>query len=435
MQPTKEGVHLPSQLTCLWKEPKAPKQYRSAVSLHGHTNHSKEKLSFIADYAARSPILRAALGTQANQAQTKSAITLDLHRAYWTPPLPPLAAFRLERDQIERVLDLKAMVSLSDHDNIEAPMLLSVLPETQDIPLSVEWSVPYRHTTLHIGIHNLPRDRAKAIMAMLAEYTSNPAEHQLRDIFKTLHDFDDVLIVLNHPMWDLAGIGKQRHVSILHEFVGKLGMFLHAFELGGLRSWEENQEVIDFAEGWDQLVIGGGDRHGAEPGAVVNLTNAETFSDFVHEVRQKHRCHVLFMPQYSEPLTLRILQNLLDAIREYPDYPDSCRTWDRRVFHPDRHGVLRPVYTLWDAPPAFMSLTLSFFQLLEIASVRKVFQSMLAKPRHQMQFVPGRGREVVAQWKKAYASRSSQIPTTKSTGWPTPAGSLRRSPKGADSPS
>jgi hypothetical protein len=426
---------LPSQLTCVWKEPKAASNYRTAVSLHGHTNHSKEGLYFIGEYARRRPLLRAALETLTRKAQTKSAITVDFWNAYWRPPLTPLAAFRLEREQVERVLGLAAVVSLTDHDDIEAPTLLRVLPETRDIPLSVEWSVPYRDATLHLGIHNLPASRAEAFMREFADCTKNRREDQLRDILRALHNQRDVLIVLNHPMWDLAGIGKQRHVYMLQNFVAKLGTFLHAFELGGLRSWEENQSVLEFAESWDQLVIGGGDRHGTEPSAVVNLTNAQTFSDFVHEVREKRRCHVLFMPQYSEPFTLRILRCLLDAARDYTDFPEGTRRWDERVFHPDGHGILCPLATLWKKRPAFIEAFFSIVRLVEAAPIRRALHRVLAKPQHEMQFVPGRGREVVSQWAKAYGSRSFQTHTMKSTEWRTSAGNLRRSPRGANFPS
>jgi hypothetical protein len=424
---------LPSQLTCLWKEPKVAKKYRSGVSLHGHTNYSKEGLYFIEQFAAKSPVLKAALKTQTWRAQVDSAITADFWTAYWRPPLTPVAAFRLEREQIERVLGLTPMVSLTDHDDLGAPTHLRVLPETRDIPLSVEWTVPYKDTTLHLGIHNLPASRADAFMAEFADYTKNRCEDQLRDVLKTLHGLRDVLVVLNHPMWDLAGIGKRRHVHTLHTFVAKLGTFIHAFELGGLRSWEENQSVLEFAEGCNQLVIGGGDRHGTEPSAVLNLTNAETFPAFVQEVREKRRGHVLFMPQYAEPFTLRILGTLLDAIREYPDFPEGSRRWDERVFHPDQHKVVRPVVTLWDAPPLFITLFFSIVRLLESAPVRKVMQVALAKPQHEMHFVPGRGREAASPWTKAYGSRSFPTPTMKSTAWRTPAGNLRRSPRGADS--
>jgi hypothetical protein len=425
---------LPSQLTYLWREPKVAKSYRSAVSLHGHTNSSREGLDFIGDYARRNPLLRAALATQERRAWTESRIEVDFHKAHWRPPLTPVAAFRLEREQIERALGIEAMVSLSDHDNIEAPLLLRQLAGTSEVPISVEWTLPYKDTTLHIGIHNLPGECAERMMAQLTDYTKDPAENHLEAIFQQLHGMTDVLVVLNHPMWDLAGIGKQRHAVAIHDFAGQLGTFIHAFELGGFRSWKENQAVLEFAEGCGQIVIGGGDRHGAEPSAVLNLTNAESFAEFVYEVRRKRTCHLLFMPQYRESRTLRMLQSLLDIVREYPEQPEGWRRWEERVFHPDRTGVLRPVGSLWKKTPGFIKGFFSAVRLLEVPPIRKLLQAALAKPEHEMRLVPGRGREV-SQWTKAYGSRSFQIHTTKSTVWRTPAGSLRRSPKGADSPS
>jgi len=406
---------LQSQLSCFWKEPENAKKYRTAVSLHGHTNHSKEGLYFIGEYLKNHPFLSAALATQTRKAQTESTITVDFWRAHWTPPLTPLGAYQLEKTQIERALGLNSLISLTDHDNIEAPMLLSVLPESRNIPISVEWSVPYKETVFHLGIHNLPPARADAIMAQFADFTRNPRREELRDLLKMLHEMRDVLIVLNHPMWDLSKIGKERHVHLLHRFVTKFGMYLHAFELGGLRTWEENQEVLDFAGAWNQIVIGGGDRHGAEPSAVLNLTNAETFPEFVLEVREKHCCHLLFMPQYAEPFVLRIFLSLIDVIREYPEYPEGSRHWDDRVFHPDRNGVVRPLAELWHRPPAFLRAFFSAVRLLESAPVRKAICGAFAKPEHQMVFDASRGREVGPQWTSAYGSRSSRTRMTKST--------------------
>ncbi len=59
--------------------------------------------------------------------------------------------------------------------------------------------------------------------------------------------------------------------------------------------------------------IAGGDRHGVEPNANINLTNATTFTEFVHEVRREKKSRVLFMPQYAEPWKHRILQSTIDA--------------------------------------------------------------------------------------------------------------------------
>ena len=40
------------------------------------------------------------------------------------------------------------------------------------------------------------------------------------------------------------------------------GECIHAVELGGLRSWDENQRALDFASQVGLPVVAGGDRHG-----------------------------------------------------------------------------------------------------------------------------------------------------------------------------
>lgn len=172
-------------------------------------------------------------------------------------------------------------------------------------------------------------------------------------------------------------------------------MYVHAFELGGLRSWEENQDTSHFAEGWNQPIIGGGDRHGCEPSAVLNLTEAESFTEFVHQVRKERRTHVLFMPQYAEPHALRVIQTLLDVVREYPEYPAGSRRWDERVFHPDHNGVLQPLSTLWRKPEGFINAIFAAFRLLEMHPVRNLMQFALARPVRDLRFGLGKGQEVV----------------------------------------
>lgn len=384
------------KVTCLWKEPGGPKSYRTGVSLHSHTNHSKEGLYFIVEYAARHAVLRRALAAQERRARHEKSITVDFWKGYWTPPLPPLAAFELEKNQIERELGLGSMVSITDHDNIEAPMLLRVVPEARRVPVSVEWTVPYKDATFHLGVHNLPSGSAESIMQRLREFTLQPVDRKLTELLKTLHENPDVLIVLNHPMWDLGGIGRERHERTLRAILCEQGQYLHALELSGIRSWEENQAVLHLSEACNQLVISGGDRHGCEPNATLNLTNAESFTEFVHEVRKERRSHILFMPQYDEPYTLRVLQTLLEVIREYPDYSSGSRHWDERVFHPDQAGVIRPLSALWEKPPFYIRHFFSMVRLLEMAPVRRALQLALARPQQQGLSALG-GRQEVAQ--------------------------------------
>lgn len=376
-----------------------PKAYRTGVSLHSHTNHSKEGLHFIVEFASRHAVLRRALAAEEERAARAGKTTkVDFSKAYWMPPLPPLAAFELEKNQIEIKLGLEGMVSITDHDNIEAPLLLRVVPEARRVPVSVEWTVPYKDATFHLGVHNLPSGSAESFMQRLREYTLHPPaqnhDAELRELLAMLHENRDILIVLNHPLWDLAGIGQDRQKRALRDMLCEQGEYLHALELSGIRSWEENQAVLHLAEACNQLTISGGDRHGCEPNATLNLTDAESFTEFVHQIRKDRRSHILFMPQYDEPYTLRVLQTLLDVIRENPDDSSGARHWDERVFHPDRAGVIRPLSDLWVRPPFYVRHFFAVVRLLEQVHIRRAVRSALARQQPSPSFALGGGSEV-----------------------------------------
>ena len=51
-------------------------------------------------------------------------------------------------------------------------------------------------------------------------------------------------------------------------------------------------------------------------------------------------------------------ESTLDAIREYPDFPQGSRTWDERAYHPDSNGVVRPLKEIW--PKGRMPLTIGW---------------------------------------------------------------------------
>ena len=335
-----------STISYLWRDPQAPNGFRTGISLHSHTNQSTETLDFLANFGNQFPVLRPILSRIERRSEALHGIRINYAAAYWTPPMTPRLAFDLERTQIES-LKLNAMVSITDHDNINAPMLLRTIPSARQIPVSLEWSAPYGEQSFHLGIHNLPSAHAQKWVAILADYTANPREGRLTEILSALNAEPNVLVIFNHPMWDLYLIGKERHRFLVNEFLQKQGQFLHAMELNGLRHWEENREVRLLAEKWNMLLVSGGDRHGVEPNANINLTNAQSFTEFVHEIRRERKSNLLFMPQYAEPWKHRILQSTIDAVRNYPEFPQGSRNWDERVYHPDRNGVVRPLSEVW----------------------------------------------------------------------------------------
>ncbi len=355
-----------ASISYLWRDKGAHRGFRTGVSLHSHTNQSRETLDFLANFGNQFPIMRPLLSRLERRAEEMHGIHVDYAASYWTPPMTPKLAFDLESRQIE-TLGLSPMVSITDHDNINAPMLLRTVPSARQIPVSVEWSAPYGGVqAFHLGIHNLPSARAAQWMATLQEFTAGPSDTRLTEILRALHNEPNVLVVFNHPMWDLYLIGAEKHQFLVNEFLQKNGAFLHALELNGLRNWEENRTVRKLAEKWNMLLISGGDRHGVEPNANVNLTNATSFTEFVHEIRRQRKSNVLFMPQYAEPWKHRLLQSTIDAIRNYPEFPQGSRNWDERVYHPDARGVVRPLSELWpkQSSPLFMRSVIALVQLL-----------------------------------------------------------------------
>lgn len=355
-----------STISYLWRDPKAAVEFKTGVSLHSHTNQSKETLDFLANLGNRCVWIRPLLSRLERRAEAVQGLHIDYSASYWTPPMTPKLAFDLECRQIEK-LDLAPMVSISDHDNIKAPMLLRTVPSARGIPVSVEWSAPYGGVqSFHFGVHNLPSAKAVYWMGVLEGFTANPSDARLTEILVALNDEPNVLVVFNHPLWDLYMVGKEKHEFLVNEFLQKNGAFLHALELNGLRDWKENRGVRRLAERWNMRLISGGDRHGVEPNANINLTNATSFTEFVHEIRRQKRSNVLFMPQYAEPWKHRILQSTLDAVRTYPDFPVGSRTWDERVYHPDPQGVVRPLSEIWPAgrPPLGFAWCIGLVQLL-----------------------------------------------------------------------
>jgi hypothetical protein len=359
-----------TSISYLWREPKAAERFAAGVSLHSHTNQSKETLDFIAEMSQDWPVLQPIMRWAERRSEEKTGIRPQYARSYWTPPLTPKLAFDLEEKQIENLLQLPALVSLTDHDDIQAPMLLRTISSARHIPVSLEWTVPYGATAFHLGVHNLPSASGTEWHARLGEFTALPGADRnpalLTGILAELDEIPGVLLIFNHPLWDLYRVGADRHNIAVNEFLAVNGQYMHALELNGLRTWKENAAVMVLAGKWNQIVISGGDRHGIEPNANVNLTHATTFNEFVHEVRRERKSHTLFMPQYREPWKHRILRGTLDAIRDYPHFPEGSRRWDERVYHPDSNGNTRPLSTLWkdDRVPYVVTIAMRTVRLM-----------------------------------------------------------------------
>ena len=332
-------------ISTVWTDRKAAQGYQSGISLHSHTSMSEETLTFIHKMFAYLPGLRLLFEHYERQSR-ECGFKLDFVRGNWRPPLLPRMAYDLEASQVLQ-LGLQAMVSITDHDTIEAPQLLRTLPSSRGIPVSVEWTVPFGATEFHLGVHNLPTHEGAWWMRRLAAYTQAPADAELLAILNELDAMPGVLLVLNHPVWDLHKIGAEHHGRELQRFLRLAGHAMHALELNGLRDARENRKVSEWARQTGHLLISGGDRHGLEPNACINLSQATNFREFVDEIRLDRVSHILFMQQYARSWEQRILHSTLDCVTDFPEFTEGWRRWDERAFHPDSDGVMRPLSELW----------------------------------------------------------------------------------------
>jgi hypothetical protein len=339
-------------------------------------------MSFIGHATANTPWLSGAIRKQAEKYRALKGREVDLSRAWWTPPLSALHAWQVERSQIERSLGIRGYVSITDHDNIDAGLQLRLLEDSRDCPISVEWTVPWRQTFFHIGLHNLPSDAASSVMRDLAGLTADPVAGRIGEMLDRLHSMPEVLIVFNHPLWDEGHIGADLHKESVDSFLARFRPFIHALELNGLRPWKENRDVALLAAAEWFPVISGGDRHGREPNACINLTNAATFAEFVEEVRHDGWSDVLFMPQYREPFKLRILQNLCDILEDDPGHSLGWTRWSDRVFYLTDEGVDKSLNELWGKKfPSVVNQFVSLMSLARHTHVRRALRLALTRTR------------------------------------------------------
>jgi hypothetical protein len=198
----------------------------------------------------------------------------------------------------------------------------------------------------------LPAGLEREWMSAMEEYSARPDDSMLKAILDGLANLTGTLIVLNHPFWLEEGVDRVTHAAALTRILDGHARSIHALELNGTRPWSENRDTISLACARELPVISGGDRHGCEPAACLNLSNAGSFGEFAGEVRDGYS-RVLFLPQYQLPHTNRVLEVVWEALRRYPQFPGRER-WTDRVFYYSEDGVARALSTLWQGQASWL---------------------------------------------------------------------------------
>jgi hypothetical protein len=138
-----------------------PHGIRAGVSLHSHSECSRERLEFVPGIAQRMPLVGLLFERSVAQIARELGRPLDFESVYWRPPANSAAVIASERDQIFRRFECNAVVALTDHDTLEGPRKLRA--SGTDVPLSVEWSLRVEKTVLHVGVHGIPAERVDEV--------------------------------------------------------------------------------------------------------------------------------------------------------------------------------------------------------------------------------------------------------------------------------
>lgn len=344
----------------------------TGVSLHCHSLHSKELLDFVPYYAERIPVLRQFWHREMRKRELEYGKVPDFPSGYWEPPLRAGDVFASEIESMKS-LGLAGMVSITDHDTISANLELNA--SSIDAPISMEWTVPFEEAFFHVGVHNLPAEKAAAITVDLLNYSNDRTDSddvRLTDLFEFLNRIPEILIVLNHPIWDIEMIGQVKHERLLKLFVERHKGSIHAVEINGFRSWGENQRVIDLGAELELPVISGGDRHCCQSNTMINLTNASTFAEFVSEVRIDKKSSVAITPEYHIPLPSRQLASMAQILSDYAHFSAGRRLWSDRIMLDSQDGMgIRSLTDQWEGKrPLWSYIAIGSLKVLSHPAMR-----------------------------------------------------------------
>ena len=293
-----------TQLFFLPADQSITESFTTGVSLHSHTEHSKEKLADLPRYLERMPVVSQFLHWERKRYLARTGRTLDFARAYWRGPLSAQAAYDLERRQIESMC-LHAMVSLTDHDNLDAGMLLQTGRPAGEIPVAGVDGAVRAELIFRMASSNIAPAQAETFMELFANYTREPHSCPLGQILEMLDADSGVAHGSESSTVGHEGIRLEKVLDFVQRFLRRYGSRIHALEINGLRTWQENMAAVSLARESGHPVVSGGDRHGLEPNAMINLTSAATFKEFAEEIRIEQVSNMAIQPQYREPLALR----------------------------------------------------------------------------------------------------------------------------------
>src|SRR5262249_59235035 len=111
-----------------------------------------------------------------------------------------------------------------------------------------EWTVRVEEAEFHLGVHNIDPARVEEAERAMAAFTGGRHDRDLGEILDWIAETPSAFVVLNHPFWDMAGIGALKHEPIPLPPLPAPRHPVHGLESHGYPQWAQNRPLLPPAE-------------------------------------------------------------------------------------------------------------------------------------------------------------------------------------------
>jgi hypothetical protein len=310
------------------------RDFSYAVSLHNHSCHSVEKLAAL-NQVVKLGFMRPLKGVLQSSFGLGGVSDLNYAEITFNPPYAPKDVYQMEAEALTDWGFDGIHLTITDHDEFAGSLALlrgdsgHIGCSKESFAIGEELSLWYQGHLFHLGLSGLPENGIDEWHIRI-QSAARGGRHD--ELFETLRA-SGCLVVLNHPLVAWApGAGSIPITDLLTRY----GWAIHAFEVNGMRRREENDGVLELARRWRKPVVGGGDSHLLVASSIISLSRAQSFADFIGEVKDGHAVPFV-TPNYFAPLNWKLFLRVLffmshyRQIASYKGQPVNAMLEQRRV--------------------------------------------------------------------------------------------------------
>jgi predicted metal-dependent phosphoesterase TrpH len=290
--------------------PQPDREFGYAVSLHNHSCHSVEKLAAL-NQVVKLAFMRPLSGVLQKSFGLGDVSDLNYAEITFNPPYTPEDVYQMEAAAAANWGFHGVHLAITDHDEFAGSLdLHRSRPDLNGrIALSEELSLWFQGHLFHLGVSHLPESEVEETHTRIQ---SAARGGRYDELFETLAA-SGCLVVLNHPLLPWRAGEKKIPVT---DLLSRYGWAIHALEVNGMRTREENDRVLELARQWGKPVVGGGDSHLLVASSILSVSRAATFKDFIAEVKDGHAVPFV-TPDYFAPLKWKLFLRVLFFISRY----------------------------------------------------------------------------------------------------------------------